>query len=123
MEIGIGHQDSSLRVVLAVPKLIPFVRSVAKTTRVSIELPVMCILDVVSQVTGPDNILRWVHRVNIIFPQLSSVARISRVPLLVPLVGDAQTNSILFSPGRIRKVLLICSMVCYKFSICMFTLC
>ncbi|PHT94453.1 Transcription factor MYB21 [Capsicum annuum] len=45
MVIEIGRQALSLRVVLAMPELVPFVRVVVRTTRVFVELEAMSILD------------------------------------------------------------------------------
>ena len=62
-------------------------------------------------------------RATITVPQLSLVAQISRVPLPVPPVGNTQTTSMYLIPNRIRKVLLMWSLVYYKFNIYMFMLC
>lgn len=48
MVIRIGRQALNPRVALAVPKQILFVRSIAETIRVSVEMEVMYVLDVVS---------------------------------------------------------------------------
>ncbi|KAF3617940.1 hypothetical protein FXO38_33696 [Capsicum annuum] len=110
MATEIGHQALNPRAVLVVPKLIPFAKSTIETTRVSIELALMCVLDMESQEIESDSVLRWIHRVSITIPQLSPIVRISRVPLPVPSVGNTQTNSMLFSPDRIRKVPLMWSL-------------
>ncbi|KAF3660837.1 hypothetical protein FXO37_13202 [Capsicum annuum] len=81
-----------------------------ETTKVSARLVVMYVLDMASQATRSDIILNQVLRVSIIIPQLSSIARISRVPLPVPPVGSSQIDSMLFSPNKIRKILLTWSL-------------
>ena len=65
------------------------------------------VLNVASQPIKSEIVLSQVRGVNISVPQLSSIARISRVPLLVPLVGNAQIGFMHFSPDRIKKVFLI----------------
>lgn len=66
------------------PEPIPFVKSVAETIKVSVELEVIYVWDIGIQATRSDSVLRWVLKVNITIPHLSPVARISRVPHLVP---------------------------------------
>ena len=122
MEIEIRHKALNLRVVSVVLEPISFARRMEETIRVSAELAVICVSNVSSHATRSDNVLRWVLRVNITVPQLSTVTRISRVRHLVPPVGNAQTDSMLFSPNSIRKVLLMWSLVHYKFTIYIYIL-
>ncbi|KAF3663944.1 putative U-box domain-containing protein 15-like [Capsicum annuum] len=51
-----------------------------------------------------------VHKVSTIVLQLSLVVQISRVPIPALSVGNAQTDSMHFSPNKIRKVLLMYSL-------------
>ena len=118
--IKIGHQALNIRVVSAVLKQILCVSNVAETTKVSVELTVIFVLGTASQVIESESFLRCVHRVSIIVPKLSLVTRISREPHQVPPVGNAQTGSMHFSPYKIRKILLMWSLVHYRSSIYMF---
>ncbi|KAF3641956.1 putative Cysteine/Histidine-rich C1 domain family protein [Capsicum annuum] len=86
MATEIEHQALNLRAVLAVPEQIPFVRLVA---------------------TGLGSVLNQTRRVSRIVQQLSPIAQTNRVPLLVLLVGNAQIDSMLFRPNRIRKIFLM----------------
>ncbi|KAF3656241.1 putative phosphoserine aminotransferase, chloroplastic-like [Capsicum annuum] len=65
------------------------------------------------KVTELEIVPSQVPRVSKIVPQLTTVARISKVPLPVPPVGNAQIDSMHFSPDRIRKVLLMWSLSYY----------
>ncbi|KAF3656044.1 putative nuclease HARBI1-like [Capsicum annuum] len=56
-------------------------------------------------------ILSYVHRVSTIVLQLSSIARISRMPLPVPPVGNTQIGFMYFSPDRINKIPLMWSLI------------
>lgn len=100
----IGHQTLSLRVVSAVPEPIPFVRLVASTIKVCVEPVVMSVLDVASRVTKSEIVPSSVHKVSIVILQLSLIAQISRVPLLVLLVDNTQIDSMYFSLDNIKKV-------------------
>ena len=107
MEIEIRLQDLSLRVVLAMPEPIPFVRYKVETTMIFVELVVMFVLVMARQATGLGSVSSQVFKVSKIILQLSLVAQSSRVPLLVLLVGNDQIVSMLFRPDKIRKVLLM----------------
>ena len=109
--------------MLIVLKQILFARSVEEIIRVFVELVAMCVSGVVNQFIELESILKWVHRVSIIIPELCPITRHSRVPLLVPPVGNTQIGSMYFSPEKIRKVLMMWSLVCCKFTIYMFMLC
>jgi len=123
MSIEIKCQALNLRVVLGVPEQISFVRLVVRTTRAFAEPVVISVLVVASQAIGLGSVCSQVFRVSKIILQLSSVARTSRVPFIVLSVGNTQTDSMLFSPGRIRKILLMSLLVHYRFSMFMFMLC
>ena len=90
MVIEIGCQALSLRAVLAMPELIPFIRLVVTTTRVLAELVAMFVSVVASQATKSETALNQVTRV-ISALQLSLVSQISKVPPPVLLVANAQT--------------------------------
>ena len=108
MVIEIGRQDLSLRTVSAIPKLISFVRLVVRTTRVFAVLVAMSVLDMESQAKELEIVPSQVIRVSRTIPQLSPVAQI---------------KFMLSSPKKIRKILLMWLLVCYKSFMCMFTLC
>lgn len=104
-----GRQALKPRVVQAVFILIRFAKKVVKIIRVYVEPTVMCVLDVVIQVTESKTVLTLVYEVSIVVLQLSSIVRIILVSLQVPPVGSVQ-----ISLGKIEKYLLIRSLVCYR---------
>ncbi|KAF3648227.1 CCHC-type integrase [Capsicum annuum] len=93
-----GAPGSKSQGVLAVPEQTPFVRLVVRTTRVFVEPVAMSVLVVVSQATGLGSVLSQALRVSRIVPQLSPIARTSRVPLLVLLIFHVHVYALL-DPG------------------------
>ena len=100
-----------------VPKQILFVRNMAETIRVYVGLVVGCVLNMARQAIESEIVLSQVLKVSIVILQLSQVTQINKVPLSVPPVGSTQTNSMHSSPNKIRKVILMWSLVHYGSSI------
>lgn len=92
------------------------------TIRVFVELEVMYVLGVASQATESWITQRVVSRVSLVIPQFHLITRLSRVPLPVPPMVSVQIDCMHFSPDRIKKVLLMWLLVCYKSFIYVFML-
>lgn len=123
---GIGKREKNKRAKMSRTKNVrtnPFCQKYGRTIRVSTGLAVMFVSSVESQSTKSEIVLSQVLKVSTIVLQLSLVLRISRVPLLVPPVGNIQIIFMHFSLDRIREVILICPLVCFKFINYMFILC
>ena len=119
----IGRQALSLRAVSAMLELIPFVRLVVRTIRVLEKMVAIFVLDMASQATESKIVPSQVIRVSRTVPQLSPVAQTSRIPPPALLVGNSQTKFMLFSSGKIKKILLIWLLVHYRSFTCMFMHC
>lgn len=88
--------------------------SVVGIIKMYVGLVVGYVLDVERQAIESGNAPRLVSIVSTVVPKFQPVARLSRVPLLVPPVVNIITEIMHSSPDMIKKVLLIQLWVCHR---------